>query len=140
MRMATLALALAVLASVAACNGERRVVAESRSVPPLAVNCGDAAQLRQHAADDRRRVDESRSDHERISIGSRANLLASLAVVADLKCKVSSPEVDDLLKPALEAAQEAEANASVYEKTRGFAGADFTAHRVIELLVQRIAK
>ena len=129
----------AALIALAACEGPR-VVAESAGALPTAVNCGDATQIRQRAADDRRRVEESRSDHERISIGSRANFLASLAVIADLKCKVSSPEVDEMLKPALEAARSAEANASVYEKTRGFARADFTAHQVIDLLIQQMPK
>ena len=116
------------------------MVAESAGTMPTVVNCGDAAHLRQRAADDRRRVDESRSDHERISIGSRANFLASLAVIADLKCKVSSAGADEALKPAFEAAQRAETNKSVYEKTRGFAEADFMAHQVIDSLIQQVAK
>ena len=144
MRIRALVLALAILASIAGCDGAQHVSVELRESPssamPTAVHCGNGGQLRQRAANDRSRVDESRSDHERISIGSRANFLASLAVIADLKCKVSSPDVDDMLKPALEAARKAEANASIYEKTRGFAGADFTAHQVIDSLVQQIAK
>jgi hypothetical protein len=104
------------------------------------VNCGDAPQLREHAGNDRRRVDQSRSDHERISIGSRANFMASLAVIADLKCKVTLAEAADTLEAALESARKAEGNTSVYEKTRGFADADFQAHRLIEQLVQRLGE
>ena len=142
--MRALVPALAILTSIAGCDGAQHVsggISESpSSAIPTAVHCGNGGQLRQHATNDRSRVNESRSDHERISIGSRANFLASLAVIADLKCKVSSPEADDMLSPALEAARKAEANSSVYEKTRGFAGADFTAHQAIDRLVQQLAK
>ena len=144
MRMRTSVPVLAILTSIAGCDGAQNVSVELResssSAIPTAVHCGNGGQLRQGAANDRGRVDESRSDHERISIGSRANFLASLAVIADLKCKVSAPEIDDTLKPALEAARKAEANSSVYERTRGFAAADFTAHQVIDSLIQQVAK
>ena len=144
MRVRTLVLVLPILTSIAGCDGAQQlsggISESSSSAIPTSVQCGNGGQLRQGAANDRRRVDESRSDHERISIGSRANFLASLAVIADLKCKVSSPDVDDMLKPALEAARKADANTSVYERTRGFAGADFTAHQVIDSLVRQVAK
>ena len=142
--MRALVPALAILTSIAGCDGATHVSVELRESPssaiPTAVHCRNGGQLRQLAANDRSRVGESRSDHERISIGSRANFLASLAVIADLKCKVSAPEIDDTLKPALEEARKAEANASIYEKTCGFAEADFTAHQVIDSLIQQIAK
>jgi hypothetical protein len=138
MRMRALPLVLAILASVAACDSGRQVVAGSRSVIPPAVNCGDAPQLLQRVAADRRQIGESRSDHERISVGSRANFLGTLALIADLKCKVVLAEVDEALKPALEAARQAESNASVYEQTRGFHEADFLARRAVDLLIERL--
>jgi hypothetical protein len=51
---------------------------------PTAVSCGDAPQLRQRAADERRRSDEVKSDQEKITLGTRASYPASLAIVADL--------------------------------------------------------
>ena len=47
-------------------------------------------------------------------------------------------EVDEALKPALEAARQAESNASVYEQTRGFHEADFLARRAVDLLIERL--
>jgi len=134
-------LAAAALLTVTGCGGDSSVATESASagVIPAAVSCGDAPALRQRAADDRRRIAESRSDQERISVGSRANLLASLAVIADLKCKVTLAEADEALKPALEAARKAAATKSVYEKTRGFNEASFAATGVVEALLARIA-
>jgi hypothetical protein len=145
MRVLTLLFALVVLTSIAGCDGNGTQVdvslgiAESPSSALTAVNCGDAPQLRQRAAEDRRRVDQSRSDHERISAGSRANFLATLAVIADLMCRVTHAEAEEVLKPALEAARKAEATDSVYEKTRGFNEATFAATRVVELLTERLA-
>ena len=137
MRVRALLLA-AVLMSIAGCDGPSTLSVELMEAPssaiPTAVNCGDAAQLRERVASDRTQVAQSRSDHERISVGSRANFLATLAVIADLKCTVTSTEADDLLKPALEAARRAAENDSVYEKTRGFIDAHFAATRAVALL------
>lgn len=142
--MRTLLLALAVLTSIAGCDGNstqeiRLEIAESPSSAfPNAVNCGNAAPLRQLAANDRSRVGQSRSDHERIWVGSRANFRATLAVIADLKCRVTHAEADDALKPAFEAARKAEATDSAYEKTRRFNEANFAATRAVELLTERL--
>jgi hypothetical protein len=143
MRVRTLLLALVVLTSIARCDGNGTQVvsleiAESPSSALTAVNYGDAPQLRQRAAEDRRRVDQSRSDHERISAGSRANFLATLAVIADLKCRVPHAEAEEVLKLALAAARKAGATDSVYEKTRGFNEATFAATRAVELLTERL--
>ncbi len=142
MRVPPVLLALVVLASIAGCDGPSTVSVELMEAPssaiPAAVNCGNAAQLRERAASDRTRVGQSRSDHERISVGSRANFLATLAVVADLKCKVTHAEADEALRPALEAARKAEESDSVYEKTNGFNDASFMATRAAALLTERL--
>jgi hypothetical protein len=141
MRVRTWPLALTVLMSIAGCEREPVLsadIVEASSGIPAAVTCGNASQLRQRAANDRSRVGESRSDHERISVGSRANFLATLAVIADLKCKVTDAQADDAIKPALEAARRAEETDSVYEKTRGFNDAGFAAMRAIALLTERL--
>ena len=144
MRVRTLLLVLAVPTSIAGCDGTHtaslEIAAESASSAiPTGVTCGNAPELRQRAANDRSRVGASRSDHERISVGSRANFLATLAVIADLKCRVTHAEADDVLKLAFEAARKAEATDSVYEKTRGFNEANFAATRAVELLAERLA-
>lgn len=105
---------------------------------PTAVSCTDAPQLRQRAIDDRRQRAELDSDHERIYIGNRANFFASLAIVADLKCKVTLAEVDEALKPAFEAARKAEATRSMYERALSWGEADFIATQVIALLVRQL--
>ena len=143
MRVRTLPLVLAVLTSIAGCDGTHttslEIAAESASSAiPTGVTCGNAPELRQRAANDRSRVGASRSDHERISVGSRANFLATLAVIADLKCKVALAAADEALNPALQAAREAQSNASVYEQTRGFHEADFLARRAVDLLIERL--
>ena len=141
MRARTLLLALTVLTSIAGCDGPQVLSVEVvESAIPTAVSCGQSGQLRERAANDRSRVGESRSDHERISLGSRANFLATLAVVADLKCTVTGTDAEEPLKAALEAAHKAESTNSVYEKTRGFNEANFAAIRALKLLTERLAR
>jgi len=94
--------------------------------------------LRQRAVDDRRQSDELRSDHERIYVGNRAGFFASLAIIADLKCKVTPAEADEALKPAFEAARKAEDTSSMYEMAFRWGEADFMATQVIALLVQQL--
>lgn len=105
---------------------------------PTAVSCGDAQQLRQQADDDRRRTNRLESDQEKIDIGNRASFFASLAIIADLKCKVTLAEADEALKPALEAARKAQAASSFYERTSGWGEADFMSAQVIALLIQEL--
>lgn len=126
---------LIVIAALADCGGsDLRAASEEMAAVPAAVNCGDAPQLSQRAAEDRQRVIGSRSDHERIATGSRANFLSSLAVIANLKCRDAGAAVDDSLNAALAAARNAAATKSVYEKTRGYQEATFLATRVIETM------
>lgn len=104
---------------------------------PTAVNCGDAQQLNERARDDRRRVLASSSDQERVSVGNRANFFASMATVADLKCRVTSTWVDEALKPALEAARKAETASSFYQRTIQWQEANFVVTQVTSTLVQQ---
>ena len=94
--------------------------------------------LRQRALDDRRRSDETRSDHEKIYIGNRDGFFASLAIIADLSCKVPLAQAEAALKPAFEAARQAEATNSMYERAVRWSEADFIASQVIALLIQRL--
>ena len=136
MRVRTLLLVLAVPTSIAGCDGTHtaslEIAAESASSAiPTGVNCGNAPELRQRAADDRGRVDESRSDHERISVGSRANSWPRWPL-SRISSAGSPRRGRGPLKLALEAAHKAEATESVYEKTRGFNQASFAATRAID--------
>lgn len=110
----------------------------ARSSVPAQVDCTDARQLRQRAADDRRLSNETRSDQEKIFIGNRAGFFASLAVVADLKCKVTLAQADEALKPALEAARRAEKTSSTYAMAQEWGRADFIATEVISLLIRQL--
>jgi hypothetical protein len=128
----------AVLALLAAC-GEAEDVASRAVVPlPSAVSCTDAAQLRRRASDDRRRSAATSSDHEKIDTGNRAGFFASLAIVADLKCKVTLPEADAALEPAFEAARAAQNSHSMYERAQKWSDASFIATEVIALLLQKL--
>jgi hypothetical protein len=100
------------------------------------VHCADALQLRERAATDRRHSIEEKSDHARIQIGDRASYLASLAIVADLKCKRPLAVADDALRPAFEAARKAEAANSIYEMAFWWREANFAAMTVISQIIQ----
>lgn len=126
MHVRALPLTLAVLVPLTA-GGNGNVARASPA--PTAVSCTDAPQLRQRAVDDRRLSDELKSDHERIYIGNRASFFASLAIIADLKCRVTLAEADEALKPAFEAARKAEATRSMHERAFAWGKADFIALR-----------
>ena len=127
MRSRPLFLALATLVTLTAC-ARTRFNPPSTTVP-AAVGCMDAPQLRQRAVDDRRKSDASKSDHDKIVLGNRAGFFASLANIADLKCKVTIS--DEALKPAFEAARKAEVSRSTYERAQQWSAAAFVATEVI---------
>ena len=139
MRSRPLLAAIPVLVALSACGSGSAATSDPPAPPaPTAVGCADAPQLKQRAADDRRRSAERSSDHEKIYIGNRANFFASLAILADLKCKVTLPEADEALKPAFEAARKAEATSSLYERALRWGEADFIAAEVAPLLIRQL--
>lgn len=109
------------------------------SVTSIAVDCASAAPLRQYAMDDHRARTRTSSDQEKVVLGNRASFFASLAIVADLRCRVTSAEADDVLERALEAAREAERTGGFYESARWWGEAHFLATRVIALLVEQLS-
>lgn len=135
MRMLALLGGLAALVAFTSCESGNKV---SPSSVPAAVRCADAPQLRQRALDDRRQSEATKSDQKQISIGNRAGFFASLAIIADLKCKVTLAEADEALKPAFEAARKAEDSRSFYEVAQRWDEAQFIATQVIALLVQQL--
>ncbi len=133
----TLGLALATVTTLSACA---RAGANSRpTAVPAAVGCADASQFRQRAADDRRKSEASKSDHDKIVTGNRASFFASLANIADLTCKVSGFKANEALKPAFDAARKAELSRSTYERAQRWSEAAFAASEVIALQIQQLA-
>lgn len=132
----TLCLALGSLVTLTACA--RTGANAPPTTVPAAVSCTDAPQLRQRAADDRRKSETSKSDHDKIVSGNRAGFFASLARIADLKCKVTIAEVDEALKPAFVAAREAEVSRSTYERAQRWSEAAFIATEVIGLQIRQV--
>jgi hypothetical protein len=138
MRSRYLSVALATVVTLTACA--RTGARPPSTTVPAAVSCADALHLRQRAAEDRRKSDASKSDHDKIAVGNRAGFFASLANVADLKCKVKISEADEALKPAFEAARKAEVSRSTYERAQRWSEAAFIATEVIALQIQQLAE
>ena len=140
MRFRTIPVALVAAFALAACvsDGTNDDPRASPAPAPATVTCQDSAQLKQWAVDDRRYADGRKSDHEKIYIGNRASFFASLANIADLKCKVTLAAADEALKPAIEAARKAEATSSMYERAQRWSEADFMASQVIAQLIQQL--
>jgi hypothetical protein len=136
----TSVVALVVLAAVTACNNGGSATGDYAPLSgiPTAVSCADSRELAEKAVADRKRSDASKSDQERIYVGNRASFFASLAIIADLKCRFVSPAADEALKPAFEAARKAEATRSTYEMAYRWGEADYIASQAIALLVQQI--
>ncbi len=98
---------------------------------PTSVHCADAAPLRQRATDDRRQSEGATSDQVKVTVGNRANFFASLAVIADLECKVTLVEADEVLRSAFDAARKAEAASNFYEAAHRWGEANFMATRPV---------
>jgi hypothetical protein len=137
MRVQNLSLVLAAVAALASCGGNDATSDPPPSVP-AAVSCGDAQQLRQRAADIRGRAETLTSDQEKINAGNRARFLASLAIVAALKCHVILAEAEEALNAALEMARTAEGTSGFYERTIRWGEADFMATQVSARLIQQL--
>ena len=104
---------------------------------PATVNCEDAAQLRQRAIGDRRSSSERSSDQERIDLASRAQFIAALATIADLRCKVSLADGDEILRRAVAAARDAEGT-SFYARTLKWQEASLIADEAVGLMIKRL--
>ena len=133
---------LAVLLLIGSCDAQGEASDHTRRSTALPANaaCADVPQLRQHAADDRLRMAEGSSQQTRIVVGARANFLASLAIVAQLRCIVMHAEENDALQGALEVARRAERASSFYEQASRWNEANYALTRVIDDLVQRLPR
>lgn len=140
MRSLAVSSALGALVAVTACGATNPGVSASAGAAPAptAVSCGDASALRQQALDARRQREETNSDQTRVVAGNRATFFASLATIAELKCKVTLPEADEALKPAFDAARKAEATHSFYERAVHWSEASYIAAQAVPLLTQRL--
>lgn len=127
----------AALVGTVGCAAGEATVANSASLPAR-VECADAPTLRIQAAEARRQMAEQTGDRARIIRGNRANFLASLVVVAELKCRTDGAAVNELLEQALEIGRVAEATRSEYEAASRWTEADLVAAEAIALLVSQL--
>jgi len=137
MRSRALPVTLAALVALSACERSDRGDASASQVP-TAVTCTDARQMRQQAIDDRHQIERLQSDQAKTIAANRASFFASLASIADLKCRVTLAEADRALIPALEAARRAEDAGSFYETAQKWAEAAFISIQVGALLIQQL--
>jgi hypothetical protein len=130
----------ATLATVIGCGGDYNLASDSRGTAPLpaSVKCQDAAQLRDRATRDRRSSSERSSDQEKIDLASRARFVATLAIIADLRCKVPLAETDEILRRALDAAREAEDTGGFYARTLKWQEASLIADEAVDLMISQI--
>jgi hypothetical protein len=136
--MRDLFLVQAALVAVVGCGSGEKATSARADPVPTAVSCTDAPQLKQRALDDRRLSGEQKGDRAKIIIGSRAKFLASLAIVADLKCRINVAEADALLGKALDAVRAAETPSSEYEAAIRWVEADLIVADAVALLISRL--
>ena len=105
---------------------------------PATVNCADALQLRDRAGRDRRGSRERSSDQEKIDLANRARFVATLATVADLRCRVSLADADEIVRRALDTAREAEGSGSFYARTLNWQEAGLIADEAIGLMIKQL--
>jgi hypothetical protein len=111
---------------------------QSAAPLPATVNCEDAAQLRDRATRDRRSIRERSSDQEKIDLANRARFIATLATSADLRCKVSLSDADEILRRALDAARDAENTGSFYARTLKWQEAGLIADEAVGRMIKRL--
>ena len=139
MRSADLFVAAA-LASIVGCGGDYNLAGLAQSAAPLptTVNCEDAGKLRDRASQDRRSSGERKSDQEKIDLVNPACFVARLATMADLRCKVSVPDADEIVGRVLDAARDAENTGSFYARTLKWQEAGFIANEALDLMIRRV--
>jgi hypothetical protein len=123
-------------------GGDYNLAGDSRTAAPLpaTVTCNDAGQLRDRATRDRDSSRTRSSDQEKVDLANRARFVATLATIADLRCKVSGPEPDaeEILRRALDAARDAEHTRGFYERTLKWQDADLIAGEAVALMIKRL--
>ena len=139
MRVVPVVLLCFSLATLAACSGASDV---PTSVPaairiPDTVQCADASGLRDRVAGERESVGALTSDQDKVDAGSRANFLASLATIADLRCRVQTADAgsDELIARALDAGRTASETAGFYERNVRWSEATLLAQDAITHLL-----
>lgn len=137
--MRRLILSLAAFTAFTACESAPATSAAPVAALPTTVSCQDAATLRQRSQNDQRRAEATKSDQEKIFTNSRANYLASLAIVADLICGTPVAPAEATLAQAFKAAGEAEKTASFYAQAASLSVANLRASEAISILRQQLA-
>jgi hypothetical protein len=139
MRLAKMFVTAAVV-MVIGCAGDSNVAGDSRSAAtlPATVKCEDAGQLRDRATQHRRSSRERSSDQEKVDLANRARFIATLATIADLRCKVTLSDADEILRRVLDAARDAESTGSFYERTLKWQDAGLIADEAVGLMINRL--
>jgi hypothetical protein len=138
MRTPTLILFTAVLTTAAGCGQAGEASGADATPIPTTVNCTDLSQLQERAVDARRRSIDAHGDRAQIIAGSRAKFAASLASIAQLKCRTSVPEADAVLGKALDIARSAGATRSEYETALRWIEADLVASDALALMLDQV--
>ena len=134
-------LAVTGLVAFTSCSSRGNDVSDHPPASPIpsTVGCTDASQLRQRSIDDRRQGQALSSDQAKLSVGNRAGFFASLAIIADLKCKgVTLAQADEALNLALEAARSAANSSSFYRSALHWGEANYLVTQVAATLVDRL--
>jgi hypothetical protein len=136
--MKSLSLVVAALVGVVGCSAPGEATRADAAPMPMTATCADASQLNDQAVDARRRSTGVTGDRAKIISGSRAKFLASLAAIAQLKCRTDVPETDAMLGRALEVARVAQTTSSEYEAAIRWIEADLIAADAIALMISQI--
>lgn len=103
---------------------------------PTDVQCRDAADIRARASAAREQIPTLTSDQARLDAGNRANVLVSLEVIANLRCRAeAADDVDGLIVELLDAARLADGLASAYQRAQAMAEVNLQAQDVVLKLV-----
>jgi hypothetical protein len=102
------------------------------------VECQDAAQWKQRAAELRAAGAESPSDQAQITRLSRANVFSAMAIAAELHCLAADGVANLAVEAALDAARGAASTRSFHGQTIRWGEAHHAANQLIDALVQQV--
>jgi hypothetical protein len=132
---------IAALSVVGGCSPDSEAQGDEGAISiPSTADCQDAREWQQQSVVARTQKAEDPSDQAQILRLGRANFLAGMAIVADLRCLSADREVDQRIDAALEAAHEATRARSFYEQAILWGRANEAANQAIQQLVRRVAE
>lgn len=130
-------LTLAALAVVVACaESPGDAVPQPPDVTTL--ECTDGSQMRELAQEYYRRSVEQTGDQAKILLGGQANFHGSLAILADLQCRLTTPDADSVVNAVLQDGRAAASAPPFYEQAQSWGRANFAALQAIEMLTRQL--